>query len=76
MSRFGDGGPARCSIGPKLSLERVFYSLKSPCLRGVERHILGLKCRICGWNGVDGSMGPGEHIHSLDLVMEAMPGAQ
>ena len=29
MSRFGDGGPARCSMGPKPSLERIFFSLKS-----------------------------------------------
>ena len=37
MSRFGDGGHAGCSIvsmGPKQKLERVFFSLKSPFLRG------------------------------------------
>ena len=48
MSRFGDGGPDSCSIsmGPKqwLEIERVFFSLKSPFLRGVERHVLGLQC--------------------------------
>ena len=52
MSRFGDGGPARCSMGRKRLLERVFFSLKSPCLslRGVERHFLGLQCHQSGWN--------------------------
>ena len=29
MSRFGDEGPASCSMGPKQSLERVIFSLKS-----------------------------------------------
>ena len=50
MSRFGDGGPARCSMGPKPSLERVFFSLKSPVLRGVQRHVLGLQCNQRGCN--------------------------
>ena len=50
MSRFGDGGPARCSMGPKQSLERVFFSLKSPFLRGVQRHVLGLQCHQSGCN--------------------------
>ena len=49
-SRFGDGGPARCSMGPKQSLERVFFSLKSPFLRGVERHVLGLQCHSSDCN--------------------------
>ena len=40
MSRFGDGGRVRCSMGPKLSLKSVFFSLKSPCLRGVERRLV------------------------------------
>ena len=46
MSRFGDdGGYDRCSIGPKQSLERVVFSLKSPFLRGVQRYyVLGLQC--------------------------------
>ena len=44
MSRFGDGGLARCSMGPKRSLERVIFSLKSPVLRGVQRHVHGLQC--------------------------------
>ena len=43
-SRFGDGGPERCSMGPKPLFERVFFSLKSPFLRGGERYVLGLKC--------------------------------
>ena len=47
-SRFGDGGHARCSMGPKPSLERVFFSLKSPCLRGVQRHVLVLECHPSG----------------------------
>ena len=34
------------------------------------------KAGICGWNGLDGSMGPGGHIQSLDLVMGAVSGAQ
>ena len=49
-SRFGDGGPERCSMGPKPSLERVFFSLKSPFLRGVQRHVLGLQCHQSGYN--------------------------
>ena len=43
MSRSGDGGPDRCSMGPKRSLERVIFSLKSPFLRGVQWHVLGPK---------------------------------
>ena len=31
---------------------------------------------IFGWNGLYGSMGPGGHIQSLDLVMRVIPGAQ
>ena len=49
-SRFGDGGLDRCSMGPKRSLERVFFSLKSPCLRGVQQHVLGLQCHPSGCN--------------------------
>ena len=44
IPRFGDGDHARCSMGSTLSLERVFFSLKSPFLRGVQRHVLGLQC--------------------------------
>ena len=33
-------GPARCSMGPKSSLERVFFSLKSPVLRGFSSTFL------------------------------------
>ena len=43
-SRVGDGGHERCSMSPKRSLERVFFSLKSTCLREIQRHILGLQC--------------------------------
>ena len=50
MSSFGDGGPDRCSTCPKPSLERVFFSLKSPVLRGVQRHVLGPQCHQCGCN--------------------------
>ena len=51
MSRFGDGGPARCSMDPKRLLERVFFSLlKSPFLRGVQRHVHGLQCHQSGCN--------------------------
>ena len=49
-SRFGDGVPARCSMSPKPSLERVFFSLKSPFLRGVQRHVVGLQCHQSGCN--------------------------
>ena len=49
-SGFGDGGHVRCSMGPTQSLERVFFSLKSPFLRGVQRHILGLQCDRSGCN--------------------------
>jgi len=31
---------------------------------------------ISGWNCSNGSMGPGGHIGSLDLVMGALKGAQ
>ena len=50
MSRFGDGGSTRCSLGPKRSLERVFFSLKSPFLRWVQWHVLGLQCLQSGCN--------------------------
>ena len=40
MSSFGDGGHARCSMGPKRLLERVVFSLKLPFLRGIE---------LCSW---------------------------
>ena len=78
-SRLGDGGRARCSMGPKQSLERVFFSLKSPFLRGVQRHVLNLQChqRGCdfwlGWSGwINGtwgacrtsSFGDGGHVKS------------
>ena len=50
MSRFGDGRHDRCSLGPKRSLERVFFRLKSPFLRGVQRHVIGLQCHQSGCN--------------------------
>ena len=31
---------------------------------------------ISGWNGLYGSMGSGENVRSLDLVMGALTGAQ
>ena len=31
---------------------------------------------ISGWNGLDGSMGPGGHVQCLDLVMGDLTGAQ
>ena len=30
---FDDRGHAKCAMGPKQSLERVLFGLKSPCLR-------------------------------------------
>ena len=79
-SRFGNGVHARFSMGPKRSLERVFFSLKCPCLRGGQRHVLGLQGHKCDCisicNGSYGSMGPKGHARCLDLVMGAMPGDQ
>ena len=64
MSRFGDGGPHRCSMGPKPPLERVSFSLKSPVLRGFQRHVLGLQCHQSGcdfclewFGGINGTRG-------------------
>ena len=77
MSRFGDGGRARCSMGPKRSLERVFFSLKSPCLRGVSGTFLSSNITqvavIQVWNDSYGSMGPRRHVGHLASVMGAMP---
>ena len=79
-STFGDGGPDGCSIGPKRSLERVFFSLKSPSLRVLSGVFLASNVTnvtvIHGCNGSYGSMGPEGHIRGLDLVMRATPGAQ
>ena len=50
MSRFGDENTVRCSMSPKQSLGRIFFSLKPPFLRGVQRHILGLQCHQRGCN--------------------------
>ena len=37
-------------MGPKRSLERVLFSLKSPFLRGTDRYVLGLKCHSSDCN--------------------------
>ena len=64
MSRFGDGAPARCSMGLKRLLERVFFSLKSPFLRGLIVKFKFLASNvtkvagISGWNGSYRSIGP------------------
>ena len=74
-STFGDGGYDRCSMsmGPKQSLERVCFNLKSPYLRGLCGMFLASNVThvalISGWNGSYGSMGPGGHLRHLDLVM-------
>ena len=49
---FGDMGHVKCAMGPKQSLEGVLFGLKlkSPCLRGIQRHILGLQCHSSGCN--------------------------
>ena len=46
----GDRGHAKCAMEPKQSLEGVLFGLKSPCLRGVPRHDLGLQCHSSGCN--------------------------
>ena len=79
-SIFGDGGHYRYSMGPKPSLERVFFSPKSPVLRGFRGTFLASNVTkgavISGWNGSYGSMGPVGHVRCLDLVMGALTGAQ
>ena len=50
MSSFRDGGPDRCSMSPKRSLERVFFSLKPPSLRRIQWHVHCLQCHQSGWN--------------------------
>ena len=47
---FGDRGRAKCAMGPKQSLEGVLVGLKSPCLRAVQRNVLGLQCHSSGCN--------------------------
>ena len=32
---FGDRGHAKCTMGPKQSMEEVLFGLKPPCLRGI-----------------------------------------
>ena len=81
---FGDRGHAKCTMGPKQLLEGVLFvfSLKSPCLKGFQRHVLSLASNvtqvavICGWNDSYESMGPRGHVRHPDLVMGAMPGTQ
>ena len=69
-------------MGPKLSLERVVFSLKSPFLRGGRLSGTFFASNdtkmalISGWNGLNVSMGPCEHVKRLDLVMGALAGAQ
>ena len=69
-------------MGPKQSLEWVFFCLKSPAfLVGVERQVLGVQyvtkvVAISDWNGLYDSMRPGSHRRSLDLVVGAIQGAQ
>ena len=64
-------------MGPKPSLESVFYSLKSPYFGGgssgmfMASNVVQVTV-ISGWNGLGASMGPGGHIQSLDLVIGAM----
>ena len=79
--RFGKLGHARRSMGPKRSLERVLFSLKSPCWRGVQRHVLCLECHrqvvgISGWNGWYGSMGSVRRVGHLASVNGSMPSPQ
>ena len=47
---FADRGHAKCGMGPKQSLEWVLFGLKSPWLRGDQRHVLGLQCHSRGCN--------------------------
>ena len=73
MSIFGDGGPARCSMGPNRSLRRVFFRewfSGTFLASNVTKEAV-----ISGWNGLDGSMGPGGHVRCLDLGMGDLPGA-
>ena len=79
MSIFGDGGHARCSMGPKSSLERVFFSLKTPFLFLSGTFLTSNVSRVAViscWNGLYGTMGPKEHDRHLDLLMGAMPETQ
>ena len=43
-------GHDRYAMGPKQSLEGVIFGLKSPCLRGVQLHVLGLQRHPSGCN--------------------------
>ena len=76
--RFGDGVHARCSMGPSrsLALERVFFSLKSLCRRGLSGTILASNVTqmtvMFIFNDSYGSMGPTCHVRHLDLAIGAM----
>ena len=79
-SRFGDGGPDRCSMGPKRSLlGRVVFSTKSTFLRGLGGTFLASNVTkvivISDWNGSYGSMGSKGHVRCQDLVMGVLTGA-
>ena len=69
-------------MGPKRSLDRVIFSLKSPCLRGVQWQVLSSNVTravvFSGWNGLYlyGSMGPVGHVGHLASVMGSMPSPQ
>ena len=80
MATIGDGGHVRCTMGPKRSLESVFTSLKTPCLRGFSCTFLSSNLTqvavISGWNELYGSMGPVRHDRNLAFVMGGMPSAQ
>ena len=79
-SRFRDGGHAKCSMGPKRSLERVFFGLKSPCLRGFNGTFLASNVTqvtvISGWNDLYESMGTKGHVGHLASVIGSMPSPQ
>ena len=64
-------------MGPKRSLEKIFFSPKKPCLRGVLRGTflspnITQVAAISVWNDSYGSMGPLGHVRHLVLVMGAM----
>ena len=63
-------------MGPKRSLERAFFSLKSPCLRGGQRTFLASNITqmavISGCNDSYGSIRPLEHVGHLMSAMGAI----
>ena len=66
MSMFVDGGHDRRSMGPKQSLERVFFSLKIPMSEGLSGTFLVSNVTqvavISVWNDSNGYMGPLGHV--------------